>query len=151
MTRRSAIDHLPVSVRNEIDDRLIKSSFTGYVELADELRARGYYRVSKSNLHRYGQQVMRRLQLGRASQQLETAGVDANIAAELTGEATLVIVIDRRNGAARMKTVQAPVTAVLRHLKALNPHAPAASATGALPATERPERPAGSFIPGRQP
>jgi hypothetical protein len=145
--RRSTIEQLPIQVRKEIDTRLIESGFTGYVALEAELRARGYYRVSKSGLHRYGQQVMRRLQLANAQAQLIEAGIDRNLAAEMTGEATLVVVIDRRNGIARMKTVSAPVAAVLSHLKTLVPPSPAPSAAGVLPAIERPERPAGLFIP----
>lgn len=148
----SRISKFPPNIVREIDRRLIAMGFSGYEELADELNRR-HYRISKSALHRYGAELERRVTLARAEDQLVQAGIGRELVAEMTGESTLVVLIDRRNGAARMKTVPAPVAAVLRHLKTLaTTHpAPAPSAAGALPAAERPERPAGSFIPEGQP
>lgn len=117
MCRVSSIERLPSNVREEIDRRLMENGFGGYVELADELRARGYRKISKSGLHRYGLQLKRRVQMGRAQAQLEAAGIDAGLAAELTGEATLVVVIDRRNGRARMMTLPDKAAVVISQLK----------------------------------
>lgn len=119
MGRVSTIDRLPPAVRTEIDQRLIASGFSGYKDLAAELHTRGYKRVSKSGLHRYGQQVERRIQLARARQQIEAAGLDPNIAAELTGDATLVVVVDRRNNCARAINVRASAADVAQALKKL--------------------------------
>lgn len=83
----------------------IGSTGSGYSALADELRQRGHYRVSKSGLHRYGQQLERLIQIARARQKLESTGINPEIADELTGQATLVVVIDRRNGRARLLNV----------------------------------------------
>jgi hypothetical protein len=119
MGRVSTIECLPPAVRKEIDDRLIASGFAGYKELAAELQRRGHRKVSKSGLHRYGQQVERRIQLARARQQIEAAGVAPGIAAELTGDATLVVVVDRRNNCARAVNVKATAAEVHQALKAL--------------------------------
>jgi len=113
------VEKLPADVRSEIDRRLIAGGVGDYVALAKELSARGY-RVSKSALHRYGQQLKRRVQLGRAREQLEMAGVEVDLAAEMTGEATLVVVIDRRNGRARLMNLPARAAAVIAHLKRMN-------------------------------
>ncbi len=117
MSRVSAIDRLPAAVRTEIDRRLIGNGFSGYVELANDLRKRGFNKISKSGLHRYGQQVERRVQLARVREQLELAGVNQRIAAELTGDATLVIVVDRRNGRARLMNVSESPAGVIALLK----------------------------------
>lgn len=119
MSRRSSIERLPAKVREEVDSRLIAGGFSDYTGLAAELRNRGYHYISKSGLHRYGQELERKVQLGRARMQLEQAGIDAELAAELTGEATLVVVIDRRNGRARLISMPAAAARVISHLKAM--------------------------------
>lgn len=53
MGRRSNVQKMPKAVRDWLDAALIEGNFSGYVLLADELRARGY-EVSKSGLQRYG-------------------------------------------------------------------------------------------------
>lgn len=116
MPRVSTIDRLPPKVRDEVDKRLIEGGFGGYDQLAKDLHRRGY-RVSKSGLHRYGQQMERNIQIARARAQIEAAGVDPKIAAELAGETTLVIVLDRRNGHARLVHVNEPPAAVMGRLK----------------------------------
>lgn len=117
MGRACSIESLPPAVRKEVDSRLIESGFSGYTALANDLRKRGYYRVSKSGLHRYGQQIERRIQVARAREQLEAAGIDPKIADELTGQATLVVVIDRRNGRARLLNVAMTAAEILKRLK----------------------------------
>lgn len=119
MSRVSNIERLPQIVRAEIDRRLTKNGFGDYVALAADLRQRGFNKISKSSLHRYGLQLKRRIQMGRAREELETAGISTEIAAELTGEATLVVVIDRRNGRARLVSSPAPAPEVIAHLKTM--------------------------------
>lgn len=116
MPRVSTLDRLPPQVRDEVDKRLIENGFGGYDQLAKDLHRRGF-RVSKSGLHRYGQQMERNIQIARARAQIEAAGVDPKIAAELTGETTLVIVIDRRNGHARLAHVTETPALILSRLK----------------------------------
>lgn len=118
MGRASTIAKLPASVRKEIDQRLIGDGFGGYVELANELRTRGYAKVSKTGLHRYGQALKRLVQIGNAAEQLELAGVDSALAAELTGKTTLVVVIDRRNSRARLLNVELSAPDIIKRLKA---------------------------------
>lgn len=117
MGRVSTIGRLKPELRREIDQRLIANGFSGYVELADELRARGHKRVSKSGLHRYGQTLKRLVQLGNAAEQLKAAGVDAALVDELTGKSTLVVIIDRRNGRARLVNMCASAADVIKLLK----------------------------------
>jgi len=116
MAPRSKIERLPQDVRQELDQRLINNGFSGYVAIADDLYARGY-RIGKSAVHRYGHELERRIQLGRAQEQLAAAGISAELAAELTGEATLVVVIDRRNGRARLLNLPMRAAEVITLLK----------------------------------
>lgn len=117
MSRTSSTELLPVSVLKEIDQRLIGNGFGDYKAIAAELRERGHRKITKSGLHRHGQELKRRVQLARAQEQLAAAGVSAELAAELTGTATLVVVIDRRNGRARLMNLPATAPDVIRHLK----------------------------------
>lgn len=116
MPRVSTIDRLPPEVRDELDKRLIRNGFGSYEKIAQDLRRR-HFRVSTSGLHRYGQQMERNIQIARARAQIEAAGIDPKIAAELTGEITLVVVIDRRNGQSRLVHVNEPPAAVVSRLK----------------------------------
>lgn len=117
MSRVSTIERLPQVTRDEIDRRLIDNSFGDYEAIATELRARGHRKISKSGLHRYGMELKRRVQIGRAQNQLAAAGVSTEIAAELTGDATLVVVIDRRNGRARLINLKMKSAEVIKLLK----------------------------------
>jgi len=53
MPRRSKVLDLPAAVKKWLDGALIDGNFSGYEELAAELKGRGYD-ISKSGLHRYG-------------------------------------------------------------------------------------------------
>lgn len=117
MSQTGSVERLPQKIREEIDRRLIENGFGDYINIAEELRARGYSKISKSGLHRYGLQIKRRVQMGRAQAQLEEAGIDAAMAAELIGEATLVVVIDRRNGRARLLSLPASAAEVIAQIK----------------------------------
>ena len=66
MPRRSQIVTLPEEVRRELDRRLVEGGFSGYAELAEWLAEQGY-EISRSSVHRYGQQLQRRLEAIRAS------------------------------------------------------------------------------------
>lgn len=61
MPARPTVLQLPDPVRAELDARLIKSGFAGYVGLAQWLSEQGF-EISKSALHRYGQQFEERVQ-----------------------------------------------------------------------------------------
>lgn len=117
MAQRSSIDRLPPHMRKEIDQRLIDNGFGDYEAIAEDLRVRGFSKISKSSLHRYGQELQRRVQIGLAQEQLAAAGVSAELAAELTGDATLVVVIDRRNGRARLINLPMQAVEVIKLLK----------------------------------
>lgn len=118
MGRRNTVTRLPAEVQTEIDDHLRSTGFTGYEAYADTLRRRGLD-VSKSALHRYGRVLERRTQMLKAAAEISAAGVDAEITAELCGEATLVVVVDRAFGRSRLVSVAQPAAAVIKALKAM--------------------------------
>lgn len=60
MVQRSAIELLPDEVRKELEQRLIKGSFSGYVALAEWLNELGF-EISKSSVHRFGSNFEERL------------------------------------------------------------------------------------------
>lgn len=117
MPRLSSVERLPQRVRAELDRRLIANGFGDYLAIEDELRVQGYNKISKSALGRYGRALKHRVQLGRVHAQLEAAGVDKDLAAELAGDATLVVVIDRRNGRARMFSLPGTAVEVIAQIK----------------------------------
>ena len=119
MGRLNSITRLPTAVQTEIDERLAAAGFSGYVALSDDLRHRGYA-VSKSALHRYGMVREKRLQMLRAAREISAAGVDADITAELCGDATLVVVVDRAYGRARLVSVPLPAAEVILALKRMD-------------------------------
>lgn len=124
MARLNAVTRLPAEVRKEIDTRLIDGGFANYQAFSDELRRRGFA-VSKSALHRYGRALEIRLQTAKAAAEIRAAGVDPEIAAELCGDATLVVVVDRAYGRARLVSVPAPAAEVIKQVKRIGaPGAP---------------------------
>ncbi|TNG92276.1 DUF3486 family protein [Pasteurellaceae bacterium USgator11] len=66
MARRSSIDQLPEEVRRWLERALTESGFSGYVELENLLKEKGY-QISKSAIHRYGQKLERRFQSIKSS------------------------------------------------------------------------------------
>jgi hypothetical protein len=60
MPARGAITQLPDAVRTELEQRLLRGGFAGYVALADWLAEQGYG-IGKSAVHRYGQAFERRM------------------------------------------------------------------------------------------
>lgn len=64
--KRSAVKSLPKAVRDWLEAALVREQFGGYEALAAELKSRGY-EISKSSLHRHGQQIEKRLAAIRTS------------------------------------------------------------------------------------
>ncbi|MBZ9574405.1 DUF3486 family protein [Modicisalibacter sp. MOD 31.J] len=56
MGQRSKVFDLPPEVREELNERLVSTGFQGYSALAEWLSERGY-NVSRSSVHRYGQDL----------------------------------------------------------------------------------------------
>ena len=56
----SAIDQLPEAARKDLEQMLIRSSFSGYQALAEWLQGRGF-EISKSSVHRFGKGFKERL------------------------------------------------------------------------------------------
>jgi hypothetical protein len=77
MPRRSAIDTLPREVKDWLDRALAENGFGGYQLLSEELKARGY-EISKSAVHRYGQQFEERLASLKLVTEQSRAIVEAN-------------------------------------------------------------------------
>lgn len=59
MAPRSSIEKLPEEVRHWLERALTEKGFSGYVELEELLKEKGYH-ISKSAIHRYGQKIERR-------------------------------------------------------------------------------------------
>jgi len=66
MARRSSVSKLPESVRQWLDGLLAERNFSGYAELEEVLRERGFA-LSRSALHRHGQKIERRMAAIKAS------------------------------------------------------------------------------------
>ena len=66
MPARSSVDQLPDPVRAELHQRLIDSGFHGYDAMATWLQDQGY-QISRSAVHRHGQQVQQRINRIQAS------------------------------------------------------------------------------------
>ena len=60
MGKKSTVETLPKEVKEWLDRALVESNFSGYKLLAGEMKARGY-EISKSAIHRYGQDFEERL------------------------------------------------------------------------------------------
>lgn len=72
MPARSAITTLPEQVRQELDRRLVAGSFSDYTALADWLAEQGWG-ISRSALHRYGQQFQSKIDDIRRSTEMARA------------------------------------------------------------------------------
>ena len=66
MARASSIQALPLEVQKWLDDALIDNNFSGYQDLEEYLRGKGF-NISRSAIHRYGQNFEKRLQAIRDS------------------------------------------------------------------------------------
>ena len=61
MPRRSKVKSLPKDVREALDEKLVEEGFQNYEDLANWLADLGYD-ISKSSVHRYGQEFEDRLE-----------------------------------------------------------------------------------------
>ena len=62
MPRRSKVYDLPAELRDELNSRLVSSGFQGYEQMATWLAARGF-KVSRSSVQRYGQDLQEEFEL----------------------------------------------------------------------------------------
>ncbi len=76
MAPRSKISKLPKAFKEWLDQSLIEGDFSGYDELAAELKARGFD-ISKSAIHRYGQEFEEKLAAIRIATEQARAITDA--------------------------------------------------------------------------
>lgn len=76
MPPRSKIAVLPEDIRAELDRRLMAAAFGDYYALEDWLADKGFA-ISKSAIHKYGQELERKLEAVRASTQAAAALADA--------------------------------------------------------------------------
>ena len=60
MPRKSKVSALPAEVKAWLDGALVEGNFSGYELLAQQLHSKGYD-ISKTAVHRYGQQFEERL------------------------------------------------------------------------------------------
>ncbi|MDP8162817.1 DUF3486 family protein [Pasteurella skyensis] len=61
MAQRSSIEQLPKEVRHWLERALTENGFSGYKQLENLLKEKGY-QISKSAIHRYGQKLEKRFQ-----------------------------------------------------------------------------------------
>lgn len=61
MPQRSAVAQLPEPIRQDLEQKLLKGGFADYAGLADWLTEQGF-EISRSAVHRFGQQFESRLQ-----------------------------------------------------------------------------------------
>lgn len=66
MAKRAKIEGLPEDVRRWLERALTEAGFSGYAELEELLKGKGY-QISKSAIHRYGQKIERRFAAIKAS------------------------------------------------------------------------------------
>lgn len=76
MAKRSAITQLPPDIKSWLNSALAKGNFSGYEALAEELKAQGFT-ISKSAVHRYGQNLEMKLAAIKASTEAAKAIADA--------------------------------------------------------------------------
>lgn len=76
MPKRSAVEGLPKVVKEWLDHTLIEGNFSGYELLSGELKTRGFD-ISKSAIHRYGQEFEQRLQTLKLASEQARAIVNA--------------------------------------------------------------------------
>ena len=86
MARASSITALPDETRAWLNQALAEANFSGYKELEELLRAKGF-EISKSAIHRHGQKIERRMAAIKASTEAakmitEAAGDDQDARSE---------------------------------------------------------------------
>ena len=86
MPSRSSISKLPPDVRTWLEHALAEGNFSGYADLEDLMREKGFA-ISKSAIHRHGQKIERRMAAIKASTEaakliVEAAGDDQDARSE---------------------------------------------------------------------
>lgn len=66
MVKRAKINDMPEDVRHWLERALVERGFSGYAELEELLREKGF-EIGKSSIHRYGQKIERRFAAIKAS------------------------------------------------------------------------------------
>lgn len=75
MPKRSAVKGLPSEVKAWLDQALIKNNFSDYKALEEALREKGFL-ISKSSIHRYGQEFESKLAAVRLATEQARAVVE---------------------------------------------------------------------------
>ena len=122
MGERSKILDLPEATRQELDSRLIKGGFAGYVELEAWLRAQGF-EVGKSSIHRYGSQMEQRLfDLRRSTEEARALVAAAPDDTDAMARATMQMLQQRLFGLLRdMDTIDPDSVDLAKIAKAMAP------------------------------
>ncbi len=95
MGERSKITGLPQHVREELDARLMREGFSGYVALEHWLRAQGFD-IGKSSVHRYGSALEEKVAKLKASAERARALVEASPdSADHMAQATMRLLQDK--------------------------------------------------------
>jgi hypothetical protein len=76
MPPRSKVEQLPKEAKEWLDAALVEGNFAGYELLASELKARGFD-ISKTAVHRYGQEFAERLKILRVATEQARAVIEA--------------------------------------------------------------------------
>lgn len=77
MPRRSKVEQLPKAIKEWLDAELVEGNFAGYKALSKALKERGFD-ISKTGLHRYGQDFEDRLKTLRMVTEQARAVVQAS-------------------------------------------------------------------------
>ena len=85
---------LPPEIRIELNTKLVENAFSNYDAMAAFLQSRGY-RISRSQVHRYGQQIERQIDSIRESHENAQAIVEALGDEGEISEATLQLLSHR--------------------------------------------------------
>lgn len=89
MARRSKVYDLPVELREQLNQRLVSSGFQGYEGLANWLAEHGY-KVSRSSVHRYGQDLQAEFELAMGDVRRTTEMAKAFAEADDDSQGSLV-------------------------------------------------------------
>lgn len=89
MPKRSTVKNLPQAVKDWLDAALVENNFSGYRELEEALKARGYD-ISKSAVHRYGQKLEQRLASIKASAEAAKV-ISENISNEKSAQSDAIL------------------------------------------------------------
>lgn len=89
MPKRSTVKALPQAVKDWLDAALVENDFSGYRELEDELKKRGFD-ISKSAVHRYGQKLEQRLASIKASAEAAKV-ISENIGNEKSAQSDAIL------------------------------------------------------------